>query len=920
MNKVAFPDAQTWDKIQTLFDQVVDLSPEAQHIFIEQLQVSDEVREWLQRLLEGDQRENGLIDQPIENIAGALLEQPVVEPDAETKNWLGRKFGAYRTVGELGRGGMSIVMLAERADGLFEKQVALKLIKPGPYTTISSERLNEETRILARLQHPNIAHLLDAGISDDGMPYTAMEHCPGEPLNRYCDTNALSINERLRLLQKICTAVHYAHRNLVVHRDLKPSNILVQADGTPKLVDFGIAGILDKSTDQSMWATLLTPEYAAPEQFNNDAVSTASDVYALGTLLYELLTGQRPFQQGADGLPALQQSKLSNDYLRPSIAVQNTASDEMLGKHGFNSVRAWTNALRGDLEAIVTRALSGDISQRYPSAQAMADDIERYLTHYPIEARAAGRGYQFKRWLRRNRFAAAAIAAVMGSLVIGLGVALWQADVAKANATRAKVSQDFLVDIFEAANPLQNQRQPLTANELMDQGVRKINTALVDQPLIKSDILNLLGDIQRYLGNFEQSMQLHQQSLELLQAADVPDEQLVKAYRGMYLTHAEVGEYDQAQVLAQRMTELAPIEKKVNEFSVQARFSYAGSLVYDNEYEAAEAYMAETLSYRDEIDRLEGGTELLGVQLIRYGRVLVYQNKLDEALAAAKESQALLLSDDKSEPSDLAVAINLEAQIYKNQGETEKALGLDLQALEIYENSYSPGHPRIFSQRSDLSTVLSQLGRHREALGYLYDNLPHYVNVYGEQGLNTAVLQGNIALSEFGLRNFPQAVEYYQRAIDAQVASGREREFRIGLHRAGLADSLAEMGDHQAAREQYLASIDVLEESLGEEHRLTLWIKAYLAYHHYQTNEFDDGRQLIEQVGPALLEQFGEGTRQDGYVNMLMGLFAMQSGATQQGLTLLDKAKQTLAQSPGAEDRYASQLEVVAEVLSGFKG
>ncbi len=913
------PDPATWQEVLTFFDQLVELPDDQQQDFITELQVSDEVRDWLQKLLDGDRQENAVIDQPIEDIAGALLESDASQSDSgiSEENWIGKHLGAYRVVEELGRGGMSLVMLADRADGRFEKQVALKLIKSDAQNVITEERLDEETRILARLQHPNIAYLLDAGISEQGTTYTAMEYCPGVSLTEHCQQQALCIKDRLRLMQTICRAVHYAHQNLVVHRDLKPSNILVQPDGTPKLVDFGIASVLDKSGIQGFGLMLLTPEYAAPEQFSADSeIGTGADVYALGVLLYELLTGLRPFKYKRSDLTALQQAKAGNNYNLPSEQV--AAGELALKADGIRNKTNLAGRLRGDLDAIVQRAMAGDAAQRYPSAQALADDIQNYLQKQPVSARSGGKGYRFGLWLRRNKLAAAAYAGIFASLSLGLVVALWQAQVARTSAARAEASQSFLVDIFEAANPILNQRQPLTANELMAEGVRKIDGALNDQPLVKSDILNLMGDIQRYLGNFEQSTALHEQSLKILQDIGADAEDLVEPYRGIYLSYANTGDYEQTKRLGDKLVQLAPIEQGVTEASVLARFSYSGNLLYFNEFDEAEAYMRETLSYRPQIERLDDAELLLGLQFIRLGQTLRHLNKLDEAVAVAQEAQQLLSMPGVSKPTDLAAAINLEARIHQDAGDHEKSLGLYQESLALYQSSYSDDHPSILGGRSDMSTALSQLGRHTEALDYLYENLPHYIQLYGEHGLNTAVLQGNIALGEFGLRNFPQAVRHYQLAIEAQVADGRERDWRVGVHRAGLADSLAELGEHQSAREEYLTAIDVLEESIGSEHRLTLWINAYLAYHYYQTSEFEIGSQLLDQVGPGLLGQFDEGSRQHGYVTMLMGLFAVQNGNAQQGLEWLREAQDILAQAPGAQARYASQLEVVDNVIAQF--
>ncbi len=850
MNQKVFPDAQTWDTIQTLFDQMVELGSEQQQTFINDLQVNEQVREWLQRLLEGDRREQGLIDQPIERIAGALFEQQSDGYDSQqdTETWTGREFGAYRTVSELGRGGMSIVMLAERADGRFEKQVALKLIKPGPYTTISNERLTEETRILAKLQHPNIAHLLDAGISDDGMPYTAMEHCPGDTLTRHCDSRKLPINDRLRMLQTICSAVHHAHSNLIVHRDLKPSNILVQADGTSKLVDFGIAGILNKSTDQAMWATILTPEYAAPEQFGSDAVSTASDIYALGTLLYELLTDRRPFVLQRDNLPALQQAKQNNEYVLPSTVVQQNAVHEAIKVRGFNNSEELSKLLQGDLDAIVQRALAGDASQRYPSAQAMADDIERYLTHYPVAARTGGRGYQFNRWLRRNRLAGAAITGVIGSLAVGLGVALWQADVARANAARAGAVQDFLLEIFESVDPYVNQQNPVPVNNLVNQQAERINQSFAGQPETRLALQNVLAEVQGNLGNNAQSLRMYHDILAAQQNSGAGDIELAQTYTAIAGQLESQGQLEQALLQAEQAVALAPIASSQDAIAVNALRRQASILSELRRNPETVEILTSALQHREQILQLPDGQALLGNLLADLSEKDGFIGETETALERHTEAMQLYRQAYPELHPEIANGYARLAGIQRSAGQFAQAATASYKAAQQSRQIFGLEHTHSLRHDTSLAVDMAYLKCYAEAIGLYQGVVDRYQTVYGPGNIMTANALLNLSSmkrrlnnNESALADIDQTLAIYEQ--QAEPATDMQA-FAFGI-KAQLLFKLERMSEAETFS---LKALETMRDTMGENHPQALRIQVG---HGSMLTQSERYAEAIEYLLPA---------------------------------------------------------------------
>ena len=430
-----------------------------------------ELRREVEAMLARLDSAKGFLATPPAALAVALVAETEEMESAQPGNAReGKRIGAYRVVRELGRGGMARVFLAERADGQFEQQVALKLLRPGLDSDIDQERFRGERQILASLNHPHIAKLLDGGVTDDGVPYLVMEYVEGSPLDRYCQSRNPSLGERLDLFLTIAEATHYAHRNLVVHRDLKPSNIMVTSDGTVKLLDFGLAKLLAPNaasgTPASRTATRwMTPEYAAPEQVRGEAVSTLTDVYQLGVVLYELLSGHLPFADHTRGFHDLERAILDQEPKLPSAAT----GDASVGRE-----------LRGDLDAIVMMALHKEPERRYQSALAMHDDVVRFRAGQTVSARPDGAAYRLKKFVRRNRAAVGAASVTVVALVAATVFSLGQ-------AREAERQRDAAQDEVLRQNALM-EVQGVIASDSRGPGGRMLSTAerieLAEQALV----------------------------------------------------------------------------------------------------------------------------------------------------------------------------------------------------------------------------------------------------------------------------------------------------------------------------------------------------------------------------------------------------------------------------------------------------
>ena len=439
------PAGERWARVKELFEAAADLDPNARTALLEKECGGDEaLRSEIESLLKSDEQTDGFIEQPVFAIPRDLFPDNVEEPVA------GRHFGAYQVIREIGRGGLGAVYLAARADDEYRKQVAIKVIRRGLDTDDIIRRFRTERQILAQLDHPNIARLIDGGTTDDGLPYFVMEYVNGEPINAYCDANALATTERLTLFRKVCAAVTYAHQNLVIHRDLKPSNILVTQEGEPKLLDFGIAKLLstgDELFTQTIPALrVMTPEYASPEQVKGEKITTTSDVYSLGGLLYELLTGQRPYRLKTRTPEEIARAITEQEPERPSTAV-SPRPDPISPQSAIRNPKL----LRGDLDNIVLMAMRKEPARRYASVGQFSEDIRRHLTGLPVVARKDTVRYRTEKFIRRHKVGVAAAALIALTLIGGLIATFWQAR--RATQQRDRAERRF-ADVRKLSNAL----------------------------------------------------------------------------------------------------------------------------------------------------------------------------------------------------------------------------------------------------------------------------------------------------------------------------------------------------------------------------------------------------------------------------------------------------------------------------------
>jgi len=514
---------EDWDEIDRMFDTVLDVpEPDRAAFLAEACAGRPLVRRQVELLLvAGDEAKASDFLAPLPHqLNGSSVRQFMGEEQLPA----GEKVGVYEIVRPIGRGGMGVVYLAERPFGHFKKPVALKVVKRGMDTEEIVQRFRFERQILAGLEHAHIARLLDGGVTDDGLPYFVMEYVEGKPIDQYCDDKQLTIRQRLKLFKAVCEAVAYAHRNLVVHRDLKPGNVMVSADGEVKLLDFGIAKLVDPNSSTSTVPITdaaerrMTPEYAAPEQVRGEAASTATDVYALGVILYELLSGRRPYRFKTRLLTEIEEKICQEVPGRPSTAVLRAEGDETpdeIGRQRSLSPEKLRRVIAGDLDAITMMALKKEPELRYASAGELGRDLGRYLERRPVRAARDTAAYRLRKFVERYRTTVMVAAFAAFTIVAGAGTTWWQSYEKRQEARRVQdeilgknATIEFITKIFERVDPDRPQGLTFTATELIDIGLEGMQT-LDGVPEIQAEVLNKIGKVSVNAGLVDLADSLH---------------------------------------------------------------------------------------------------------------------------------------------------------------------------------------------------------------------------------------------------------------------------------------------------------------------------------------------------------------------------------------------------------------------------
>lgn len=653
----------------------------------------------------------------------------------------GRRLGPWRIVREIGRGGMSRVFAAERADGAFDRQVAVKLLRPGLDSDLDLDRFRVERQVLATLDHQNIAHLLDGGVTDDGQPYLVMELVDGTPIDAWCSQWKLGVRERIALFLAVAEATQAAHRSLVVHRDLKPSNILVTGDGTVKLLDFGLAKLLEpqraaESPRTRTGQRWMTPEYAAPEQIRSEPVTTLTDVYQLGAVLYQLLSGRLPFAARADNLYVLESAILHDDPPAPSSAAEG------------ESLR---RELRGDLDAIVLKAMRKEPARRYASVQDIADDMRRYLSGHPVLARRQTTAYRAARFVRRHRIALAAsvagavlLAAYVGTVIVQRERIARALDAATDAAQRAQHTTDFMMGLFQAAEGGRALTDTVTARELLSRGEAQARQ-LGARPALQAQMLDVIGRLHAQLGDYDRARPLVEEGLAIRQRLYAEDHPEVLT---SLTSLAAVADLKQdlreavelrRRVLALRRRTAGPEDTR----SVDALYALAFSLHRAKDDSSAWPLFEEWLSARERLPREASATG--ADRLTAAARIAQWRGASVQAETMFREALAIRREVYGARHPVVAASLADLGALLDGAGRRDEAEPMMRDAVATLRETYPDGHPQIAVALRDWAFVVQRLGRSAETIEPLREVLAIQRRFVGDESIDVAVARMDLA-------------------------------------------------------------------------------------------------------------------------------------------------------------------------------
>jgi serine/threonine-protein kinase len=776
--------AADWSQVKALFAQALDRPPDVRDAWLAANCADPQLLREVRSLLSAQaQPDTHRLDDGIGRLIPPLL---IDEEDPH----LDTLVGPYRLLRLLGEGGMGRVFLAQRADGQFEQQVALKLMRAGFASNEVNERFRRERELLARLAHPNIAQLHEGGVSAEGLPYFTLEYVEGEPLARWCDARRLTVTGRLRLLLQVCDAVQYAHRNLIVHRDLKPSNILVTADGEAKLLDFGIAKVIDAGSEAGLTATQsqpMTREYAAPEQVLGEPITTATDVYALGVLVYELLTGRLPYARAERGdiswakaIVEEQPEPLTRAMAR-SAARAAQHDDHAVAEARGATFAALRRALRGDLDRIVRRALEKSPEARYPSVAAFAEDLRAYLDGRALPG--GSRRYRVAKFLRRHRVGVAMTALMLALAGAGVGGIAWQAREAAREAQAVSAVKDFLLSLFTAGSPNVAKGRDIGVRELLDRGRSQVERNLAAQPELRSELEGTLG--------------------------------------GIYF---QLGLYDQAEALQRAALAAAPGAIPADRAALQRQL--AETLAARGSLAAAEAMAAAAAAALD-----AGGDAQERV------RTLITQSSIAQRRGQAAPAEqfamraAALAADPSIAPELLGNALSAQGLAAWDLRKVAQSEALYRDALRIHRRAFGELDLRVATDRQNLTLALRNLGRYEEALEQARATLDISERILGPQHPDLSRALFTLGTTLYHMARYAEAETVLRRGVAVARASlGDHPVTATALNNLGLV--LMDWHGLDEAERVYGEALRINTAQLGPNHNSTLIVASNLAYVH----------------------------------------------------------------------------------------
>ncbi len=858
---------QRWGRIREVFAAALELSGSARMDWVEQSCGDDlELRSEVESLLQSHDSAGTFIDRPVAELSPRSL--AFEEPET---------IGAYRVLRRLGKGGMGVVYLAIRDDDTYSKQVAIKLLKVGFDSEELVARFRGERQILANLDHPNIARLVDGGTTESGRPYLVMDYVDATPVDRYCDAEKLATTERLRLFQKICGAVHFAHQNLVVHRDLKPNNILVTTAGEPKLLDFGIAKVLSPASfEQTVVVTApgsvpMTPFYASPEQVKGEAITTASDVYSLGVVLFELLTGHPPYRLTTTTPAEVSRAVLTQEPGKPSTVIlgerqvqttggtARTLTPATVAEVRDGDARLLRRRLAGDLDNIVLMALRKDPRRRYNSAAELSRDIGRFLDDKPVVARPDTLGYRTGKFVRRHRASVSAALIALAALVGVLLLLLVQRVRIVEERNRAEAVSSVLTELFALPDPTRARGESVTARELLDRGSSQIAADLADQPKVLADFQATMGESYKNLALYDEAQPLLESALDLhreTQGTESPN--AARGLQQLAELHTLRGDYGEAERLNLEALRLFRSLHGDDGVAVARSLRFLAR-IHDRagDFPAARRHYQQALETSRRID----DPFLTATVLDRYATLLSKLQQVTDEGAGPEEMfrEALELYDERFAGlhPEAAMTMNNLALLVERR-DFEEAEALLLRAETMQRKLFDTAHPQLATTLHNLGGLLHRQGRYSEAQERFEEAIAILRQVHAGPHPELASTLSNFGDLQLDRGKLDEAEALHREALETLVTL-------VGRDHPDTAESLTNLArlevrrkDRTAARALFEEALEITRTHFGPRHPRVAVLLNNLADLASWNRDFERGEELFEQAISITRASLGE--------------------------------------------------------------
>jgi serine/threonine protein kinase len=838
-------EPELWSRVEDLFHRALELDQSHRAEFLQHACGDDEaLRREVESLLALDKPAERFIESPALEMMGRMAanESGNTAPP--------EKIGPYRIVREIGHGGMAVVYLAERDDKNYRSRVAIKMVKPGIGTGPVLERFRNERQTLAALEHSNIVKLLDGGRTELGLPYLVMEYVEGLPIDEYCDLNRLSIASRLGLFRTVCSGVQCAHQNLVIHRDLKPANILVTKEGLPRLLDFGIAKLLNPECQDTPLITrmdwrLMTPEYASPEQVGGQPVTSATDIYSLGVLLYEMLTGYRPFEVGDLPWREIERMVSEQEPARPSTRV-SADRQQLEATAGMRRAdpKQLVNLLRGDLDWITMKALEKDPTRRYQTASELSADLGRYLSHEPVLARPATAAYRARKYVRRHPFGVTVAAGLVLLLAVFSGMQSFQLRRVTRERDRANRVTGFIEEMFQVADPSEARGNSVTAREILDKASSSIGAGLARDPELQAEMMYVMGIVYRNLGLFPRAQVLFERSAEIRRRALGPENlDTLRSIDNLAWMLTQQGHLREAEKLQR---ETVATRRRVfgeqNMDTLRSMSNLAWTVDREGNYAEAEKLGRAVLDGQrrvfkpDNVDTAKTMNNLAAT--------LGHEGHYAEAEKMKRDTLDIRRRLLGPEHQDTLTAMNNLAYTLQQEGHYAEAEKLQRETLNLQRHVLGPEHPDTLRSMNNLANTLREEGQLAEALELQRQALATRQRVLGPEHQSTLAAMMGLAENLQQMGQYPEAERLERETLEIQRRV-------LGPDRPNTLATMSNLGATLRKKSQLSASESLLRETLeiqrrvvGREHPNTLTTADELVRTLEKEGRFDEAEKL----------------------------------------------------------------------------